>query len=108
MAHYLIRGTYTSEAIRGLVEEGAASREEAIRALFESVGGTVVAGPFWSSDNLSAVGIVDLPSLPALSAALSTALGAGTVLTSTAELLLTAEEVDEGRGLSPTYRPPDA
>lgn len=108
MAHYLIRGTYSSEAVQAVVEAGAASRREAVQSLFESVGGTVVAGPFWSGDNLAAVGIVDLPSSASVAAVLSTALAQGAVPSVTAELLLTAEELDEGRSLSPAYRPPTA
>ena len=106
MPQYLIRGTYTAEAMAGLRDAGAASRAEAVRDLFASVGGTLVSEPGWSAATLSAVGVVDLPSEAAAAAVLSTALASGTQVKVEMERLLSAAELDEALKVQAQFRPP--
>ena len=106
MPMYLVRGKYTAESAQGLRKAGAAHRVEAIRQMFESVGGTLVSDPCWSATDLSAVGIVELPSEAAAAAVLSTALASGTQVSVQVERLVTAAELVAALGVNVQYRPP--
>ena len=106
MALYLVRGTYNAEAVQGVQADGAASRVQATAQLVESVGGTLVCGPAWSTNNFMPVLVVDLPSDAAVASMMTTALGSGAGPSIQFERLLTAEEVDAGLAMSPEFRPP--
>ena len=105
MALYLIRGSYTAESVRGVQSAGAASRVQATEDAIKSVGGSVICGPAWSTDNLEAVVVVDLPNVAAVASSLVTVLGSGAGGLKM-ERLLTAGELDEGIGLSAQFRAP--
>jgi len=48
MPRYLVMGTYSQEGMSAAMEEGFASREEAVRPLIEAMGGTLEAMHFCS------------------------------------------------------------
>ncbi len=104
MAHYLFRAHYTQAGIQGVLKEGAASRLKAVSELVESVGGRVEAA-YWAFGDDDFVMIAELPSNAAAAAAATRVSASGAVGISTT-VLLTADEIDESRGLGVTYRPP--
>ena len=104
MAKYLISASYTSEGIKGLLQDGGSARRDAASRLLESVGGTVEAMyfAFGSSD---AYVIVDMPDNVSVAAA-ALAVGASGAVTTKTIVLLTPEEMDEACKKSPAYQAP--
>ena len=104
MAKYLISASYTSDGIKGLLQDGGSARRDAASRLLESVGGTVEAMyfAFGSSD---AYVIVDMPDNVSVAAA-ALAVGASGAVTTKTIVLLTPEEMDEACKKSPAYQAP--
>ncbi|HEX5590142.1 MAG TPA: GYD domain-containing protein [Candidatus Limnocylindrales bacterium] len=106
MNHYLFKANYTAEGLKGLIKEGAASRKDAIAKVFESVGGKID-HIYWAFGDADVYVFGDLPS-NAAAAACSTTISASGAAAVTTVVLLTADEVDEARGMRVGYRPPGA
>ena len=104
MGKYLFRGSFSAEALRGIVKDGAASRPKAVEALAESVGGSMDSYYFAFGDDSYFV-VVDLPNDEAAAACALTVSASGAVSNSTIKLL-TPEQVDAAIKLSPKYRAP--
>lgn len=104
MATYLIRGTFTTEGMAGVRQEGGSGRREAVGKLAESLGGSL-RDFFFAFGDADTVILADLPT-PEAAAAFGLAVrGAGAVAMSTT-VLLTPEQVDAARDLVAEYRPP--
>ena len=104
MAKYLFHGSYTAEGIRGVRSEGGSSREQAVRALAQSVGGSLESFYFaFGSDDYYA--IVELPD-NTRAAALATTVAASGRASAETVVLLTPAEVDAAAKVSVTYRAP--
>ena len=104
MPHYMFRGSYTQAGIRGVMEDGAASRTEVVEKLFASLGGSLTI-LFWTFAEEDFMAIGELPDNAAAAAAvMSVAAGGGSSITTT--VLLTEAEVDEARGRTATFRAP--
>jgi uncharacterized protein with GYD domain len=104
MAKYLIKASYTSDGVKGLLKEGGTGRRAAVDQLVGGLGGKVEAFYYALGDD-DALVIVDLPDNTA-AAAISLAVNAiGAVQIKTVPLL-TAEDVDEAAKQSVDYRPP--
>ncbi len=106
MAHYLFRAHYTQAGIQGVLKEGAASRIKAVNDLVASVGGRVEVA-YWAFGDDDFVMIAELPSNAAAAAAATRVSASGTSGVTTT-VLLTADDIDEARGLGVTFRPPGA
>ena len=104
MALYLVQASYTTEGIKGLLQEGGTSRRQVIDELVGSLGGSVEAAYFAFGEHDVYV-IAELPE-NADAAALSMTVGASGAVRTKTTVLLTPEEVDEASKKSPTYRPP--
>jgi uncharacterized protein with GYD domain len=106
MPKYLTQVSYTVEGVKGLLKEGATSRQDAIRALIESVGGKLETFYFaFGPDDL--IVIADLPD-NTTPAALSMATAASGFATARTTVLLTPEEIDQACKAKVAYRPPGA
>ena len=104
MAKFLIKASYTSEGVKGLLKEGGTGRRAAVDQLVGGLGGKVEAFYYALGDD-DALVIVDLPDNTA-AAAISLAVNAiGAVQIKTVPLL-TAEDVDQAAKKSVDYRPP--
>jgi uncharacterized protein with GYD domain len=104
MAKFLIKASYTSDGVKGLLKEGGTGRRAAIDQLVGGLGGKVEAFYYALGDDDAFV-IVDLPDNTA-AAAISLAVNAiGAVQIKTVPLLA-AEDVDEAAKKSVDYRPP--
>ena len=102
MPTYLVHGNYTAEAVQGLMSAGAASRVDAIKALAESLNGSLESA-HWALGGRAAYLVLTLPDDTAAHkvALIASAVGDVSVIR-----LLNAEEVDQSIGRSVTFRPP--
>jgi uncharacterized protein with GYD domain len=105
MPKYLIRARYTPPVgVQGLLEEGAAGRRDAVVKLCESLGGKLESF-YYAFGETDVFSIVDLPS-NAAAAAISLIVGSSGEAQTTVTTLLTTDEIDAARQMSPSYRPP--
>ncbi len=104
MGKYLFHGSFSVDALRGIIKDGAASRPKAVQDLAASVGGTMESYYFAFGEDSYFV-VVDVPSDEAAAAAALTVNASGAVSNSTVKLL-TSEQVDAAIKLSPRYRAP--
>ncbi len=104
MAHFMFRAHYTQAGIQGVLKDGAASRIKAVNELVSSVGGRVECA-YWAFGDDDFVMIAEMPSNAAAAAAATRVSASGTSGVTTT-VLLTADEIDEARGLGVTFRPP--
>jgi uncharacterized protein with GYD domain len=101
---YLLRVSYTSEGVKGLLKDGGTKRQAAAKALVESLGGKLEALYFAFGDD-DVITIVDMPDASAAAAA-SLALGASGAARGKITVLLTPTELDGAAKKSPAYTPP--
>jgi uncharacterized protein with GYD domain len=106
MPHFMFRASYTPEGIRGVVKEGAASRNAAVQAMVDSVGGKTIA-QYWAFGDDDYIMVAELPDNASAMAAAATVGASGTAKVTTT-VLQTAAEVDEALGRRVIYRPPGA
>ena len=104
MAKYLIRASYTPDAVKALMQEGAQKRRQAAEAPIRNLGGSIEAFYFALGDD-DAVAICDLPDKVS-AAALSLAVNASGAVNLRTTVLLTAEEMDEACRKTVDYSPP--
>ena len=100
----MLKGSYTLEGVRGLVDQGGSARKSAVQALIKGVGGKLesVYFAFGSTDVFV---IADLPGNEAAAAvALAVAASGGVTVETT--VLLTPQEMDAATQQPVTYRPP--
>ncbi len=103
---YMIRGSYTSEGIHGLLREGGSSRRKLFQENVAALGGSVEAYYYALGDN-DLYAIVDVPSqVDAVTLAMRISAGWAFVAKTTA--LVTPEEVDQAITKDIGYRPPGA
>jgi uncharacterized protein with GYD domain len=104
MAKYLIKASYTSDGVKGLIKEGGTGRRAAVDQLVVGLGGKVEAFYYALGDD-DALVIVDLPDNTD-AAAVSLAVNATGAVQIETVPLLTAEDVDQAAKKSVDYRPP--
>jgi uncharacterized protein with GYD domain len=104
MPKYLIRGSYTSEGLKGVLKEGGSKRREAVEQLVSDIGGTVETFYFAFGDDDFII-IVDLPDNATMLAGTLISGASGTSLLKTT-VLLTPDEVDKAIKKGAAFRPP--
>lgn len=104
MPKYLIKGRYSPDGARGLLDEGGTARAEAARKAVESVGGTLESFHFAFGET-DVYAIADLPDAAAAVATALTIGSSGKVGVETV-VLLTPVEVDAASKLKADYTPP--
>jgi len=104
MPKYLMRATYTTAGVQGLVRDSASGRRADVLASVKALGGKVEAFYYAFGDD-DVIMIVDLPnSVKAAAFGLATS-GSGSVRIRTTPLL-TVEEVDQAIEVRTNYRAP--
>ena len=104
MAKYLFQGSYTAAGAAGVLKEGGTGRQQATKALIESLGGKLEAYYFsFGSDDF--VLIADLPGNVEAAAGSLAASSAGGVSVRTT-VLITPEEMDRAAHHPANYRAP--
>lgn len=106
MPKYLAKATYSTDGLKGLINEGGSSRRDAITAAISSVGGTVESLYFaFGEDDLYV--IFDVPERSGAIALGLNIAAAGAIGWSTTALL-TPQEIDDAVGIDVEYRAPQA
>ena len=104
MPKYLIRGAYTPEGVRGVLQEGGTGRRKAAEDVVAALGGTIEAMYFAFGDDDVYIIVDGTDNIAqAAGALLVNASGAVNVR---ATVLLTPEEIDEAAKRTVPYRPP--
>src|SRR5688572_8557090 len=106
MAKFLIKATYTTDGVRGLLKEGGTKRRAAVQEIIEAAGGKLEAFYYaYGADD--AFIIADLPDATTGLAISLTVNASGAVRLSTLPLI-TPEELDAASKKSVKYRAPGA
>ena len=106
MSKYLIEGTYAAEGARGLLKQGGTSRHAQIKAMIESLGGSLEAF-YWAFGDTDFYVIADLPD-KATAAAVGLTVGASGAVRTRTTVLLTPDEIDQAKGKTIDYKAPGA
>lgn len=106
MPKFMVKASYNTEGVKGLIKEGGSGRRAAVQKLVEGMGGKVEAFYFTYGQD-DALVIVDLPDA-ASGLALSLAVNASGALRLSTVPLITPEEMDAASKKSVAYRPPGA
>ena len=107
MPKYLIKASYSTEGIKGVMAKGGNARVDAIKKLASGVGGSLESCYFaFGDDDLYA--IVDAPSHEAMAAIAGTVTSTGALSSYQTIVLLTAEEIDAAAKQTIDYSPPGA
>jgi uncharacterized protein with GYD domain len=104
MAKYLLKASYTTDGVKGVLKDGGSGRRAAVEQTVRGLGGSLESFYFAFGDTDAYV-VVDLPdnvTATAISLVVNAAGGAQV----TTVPLLTPEEADEAAKKSVEYRPP--
>ncbi len=104
MPKFLIQASYTADGLKGLLAKGGSSRRDVVKAMAETMGGSLESFHFAFGD-ADAYVILDMPDNTSTAAAAMT-VGASGVVSAKTVVLLTPEEVDEAAEKSVDYTPP--
>lgn len=104
MPTFMFRARYTSAGAAGLLKEGGTARAAAVKAVGETVGGTMIA-QYWVMGEDDFIAIADMPDVES-AAALSLAVGASGAASVSTSQLFSASEVDTIVARRVNYRPP--
>lgn len=106
MPKFLIKASYTTDGVRGLLKEGGTGRRAAVVKLIEGLGGKVESFYFAYGEHDAYV-ISDLPDATT-GIAISLAVNASGAVRLSTIPLITPEEIDAASKKSVTYRAPGA
>jgi uncharacterized protein with GYD domain len=105
VAKYLIKASYSSDGIKGVLKAGGSARVAAVEEVIKSLGGSVEVF-YFAFGTSDAYVIVELPD-NASAAAVAAAVGASGALSNyETVVLLEPAEIDEAMKKSVNYRPP--
>lgn len=106
MPKYLARGNYVGDGIKGLMAEGGTTRQEAVQASLESLGGTLDC-LYYAFGDIDVFGIADFPD-DASAAAWSLQVNSTGAVSVNLTPLMTPEDLDAAAAKTPAYRAPGA
>jgi uncharacterized protein with GYD domain len=105
MGKYMIKASYSTEGIKGVMDKGGTARADAIGKLAASVGGTLESIYFtFGADDV--IAIVDAPSHEAMAAVAGTVGRTGALSSYETVVLLTPAQIDAAVGMTVDYAPP--
>ena len=105
MAKYMVRGKFLApDGVRGLIDDGGAVRQEAVKKLIEGVGGTLEVF-YFAFGQTDAFAICDCPN-DVSAAAISLAVNASGLASVDLVQLLTPAELDTATKMLPAYDAP--
>ena len=105
MAKYLIKASYSSDGLKGVMKAGGTSRVKAVEHAIEGVGGTLESFYFaFGSDDVYVT--VDAPDNAAVMAMAATVGSTGALKSYETVVLLEPSEVDKAMDVSIDYAPP--
>ena len=104
MAKYLLKASYTTDGVKGVMKDGGSGRRAAVEQTVRGLGGSLESFYFAFGDTDAYV-VVDLPD-NATATAISLVVNAAGGAQVTTVPLITLEEADEAAKKSVEYRPP--
>jgi uncharacterized protein with GYD domain len=104
MAKFLVKASYTAAGGKGVQSAGGTSRQKAVAAMAEGLGGKLESF-YFAFGATDAYVVLELPDNTSAAAA-SIAVNSSGAATSEVVVLLTAEEIDAAAKLSVNYQPP--
>ena len=104
LARYLLRASYNSEGIKGVMKEGGTGRQDAVGKLLADLGGSLESFYFAFGDDDVYV-TCEIPDNVTAAAIAMTVASTGLVGVKTV-VLLTPEEIDRASHTVVKYRPP--
>jgi uncharacterized protein with GYD domain len=104
MAKYLLKASYTTDGVKGVLKDGGSGRRAAVEQTVRGLGGSLESFYFAFGDTDAYV-VVDLPD-NATATAISLVVNAAGGAQVTTVPLITPEEADEATKKSVEYRPP--
>jgi uncharacterized protein with GYD domain len=106
MSKFMLKASYNSDGVRGLIKEGGSKRRAVVQKMVEGMGGKLEAFYYaWGADD--AFIIADLPDEKA-GIALSLAVNASGAVRLTTIPLITPEEIDAAGKKTVKYKAPGA
>ena len=106
MIKFLIKGSYTSDGVKGLLKAGGTTRKQAVEKMINGVGGKMEAF-YYAFGEHDVYAIAELPDSVTI-AAIGLTINASGMVSSSITILLTTEEIDRASKKSVNYRPPGA
>ena len=104
MTKYLIKASYNSEGVKGLLKSGGTSRKQAIEKMVKDLGGELEAFYYAFGDH-DVYGICSLPDT-ATAVAFALTINASGLVSISTTVLVDPEEIDKAKEISITYRTP--
>lgn len=104
MKKYLIKATYNSNGVKGLIQEGGTKRRSEVQKMVEAVGGKLESF-YYAFGEYDAFLIIEIPDDIAAAAVIMRVNSSGMVSISTT-VLLTPEDIDAASKKSVSYRAP--
>jgi len=106
MSKFMLKASYNSDGVRGLIKEGGSKRRAVVQKMVEGMGGKLEAFYYaWGADDVFI--IADLPDEKA-GIALSLAVNASGAVRLTTIPLITPEEIDAAAKKTVKYKAPGA
>ncbi len=105
MAKFLVKASYNSDGIKGVLKDGGSGRVGAVAKMATDLGGHLDAFYFALGDT-DIYAIVDVPDTVTATAVAATIGAAGAMSKYETVVLLTPEEVDSATKIAVNYRPP--
>ncbi|HEY6192728.1 MAG TPA: GYD domain-containing protein [Bacteroidota bacterium] len=104
MAKFMIKASYTSEGMKGLMKEGGSSRKKVVEKMLAPLGGSVECF-YYAFGDADVYSVVELPDAVS-AAAVSFAINASGAVQTSMVPLLSPKEVDAACKKSVGYRAP--
>lgn len=104
MIKFLIKASYTSEGVKGLLKAGGTSRKQAVEKMINDLGGKMEAF-YYALGDIDVYVIAAVPDTNTMTAISLTINSTGLVSISTT-ILINPEEVDTASKISVSYRTP--
>ena len=104
MIKFLIKASYTSEGVKGLLKAGGTNRKQAVDKMISELGGKLEAF-YYAFGEADVYAIVEVPDAATVTAVSLNINSTGLVHTS-ATILIDPEEVDKATKISVSYRSP--
>ena len=104
MPKFLLRGTYTSEGLKGVMKDGGSKRVEATKQIIESLGGKLESFYFAFGEDDFIIICEGPDNIGAIAGSFIVNASGAVKLKTT--VLISPEEVNEATKRTTTYRPP--
>jgi uncharacterized protein with GYD domain len=106
MTKFLIKGSYSPEGVKGLRKAGGSARKEAVGKMIKDMGGKMESF-YYAFGESDVFVIAEMPDAASV-AATSLAINSTGMVSVSATILVTPEEIDKASNMTVNYRSPGA